>query len=304
MTFSPFLESISAQKQLHRGTGLTRVSRKRLDFSRSVHWTNLTEENMVNVSCLQTQWCKLKNNWSEFTFWQWEIRRSGHKRHVSPRCSQVLVGVVLAVTFDRRVQEGQLLVIVLQLQDPAAQVQAALWGEGTQKPVRERILYRNVFQGLVLTFCPVFNHRCLSSLTPTHSLVGIIYNKINCLGSLFSFNWQNLTTFKDVGIKCCSPLSNINNYQEPNIFLYTISFSWCMNEDSWLNMIKQQFVHSKNRFKLLCSFVVQQHLTKPNNQCNQWIRCNNYGNLQVGKKMLLKLQSLYVSFHSLRSHSN
>lgn len=40
--------------------------------------------------------------------------------------SQVLVGVVLALAVGRRVQEGQLLATSLKLQDPAAQVQAAL----------------------------------------------------------------------------------------------------------------------------------------------------------------------------------
>lgn len=40
--------------------------------------------------------------------------------------SQVLIGVVLAVAVGGRVQEGQLLAAALQLQDPIAQVQAAL----------------------------------------------------------------------------------------------------------------------------------------------------------------------------------
>lgn len=40
--------------------------------------------------------------------------------------SQVLVGVVLALAVGGRVQEGQLVAAALQLQDLAAQVQAAL----------------------------------------------------------------------------------------------------------------------------------------------------------------------------------
>lgn len=43
--------------------------------------------------------------------------------------SQVLVGVVLALAVGRRVQEGQLVVAALQLQDPTAQIQAALGKE-------------------------------------------------------------------------------------------------------------------------------------------------------------------------------
>lgn len=105
---------------------------------------------VVKVLILQTQWCKLKNDCSEFSsvFWQWETLWSDgpDTNGITPRCcnqsrfeevvaavesgSQVLVGVVLAP--GRRVHKGQLLVTVLQLQDPAAQIQAALWGVQTQ----------------------------------------------------------------------------------------------------------------------------------------------------------------------------
>lgn len=41
-------------------------------------------------------------------------------------CSQVFVGVVLALAVDYSVQEGQVLIAALKLQDPTVQIQAAL----------------------------------------------------------------------------------------------------------------------------------------------------------------------------------
>lgn len=80
-------------------------------------------------------------------FWQWETLwpHGSDTNGIVPHCrnqlgleevvaaaesgSQVLVGVVLALTVVRGVQEGQLLAGVLQPQYPTAQVQAALWEE-------------------------------------------------------------------------------------------------------------------------------------------------------------------------------